>query len=255
MLLAIDIGNTNIVIGGLCWGEILFKTRISTDYARTQDEYSVMLSAMLRQHGVGLEAVEDCIVSSVVPPVLAAVCGGVARFTGKRPMVMGPELETGLTLCVDAPSKVGSDRIVAVVAALEEHPPPLILMDLGTATTMDVVEPGGRYLGGVIIPGVRISLDALTSRAAQLPEIGLDRPARVIGKNTVEGMHSGVLYGAAAMIDGLTERMEEELGHGCTLVATGGIAPFIIPLCKREIALEQDLLLKGLGIIYRKNKP
>lgn len=254
MLLAIDIGNTNIVIGGLSQGEILFKARISTDYARTEDEYGVTLKTMLSQHGVEREDVEDCIISSVVPPVLTAVCGGVTKVTGKQPMVMGPELETGLTLCVDAPSKVGSDRIVAVVAALEKHPAPLILMDLGTATTMDAVEPEGRYMGGVIIPGVKISLDALARRAAQLPEIGLDKPARVIGKNTVEGMHSGVMYGAAAVIDGMVERMEEELGHGCTLVATGGIAPFITPLCKRKIALEQDLLLKGLDLIYRKNK-
>ena len=155
---------------------------------------------------------------------------------------------------MDVPSQVGSDRIVIAVAALAEYKAPLLLMDLGTATTIEAVEPDNIYMGGVIIPGVRVSLDALTSRAAQLPGISLDQPKQVIGKNTVDCMRSGMMYGTAAMIDGLVERMEDELGHRCTLIATGGLAQFITPLCKREIILEKDLLLKGLNIIYKKNR-
>ena len=169
-------------------------------------------------------------------------------------MVVGPGLKTGLNIHVDVPSQVGSDRIVIAVAALAEYKAPMLLMDLGTATTVEAVEPDNIYMGGVIIPGVRVSLDALTSRAAQLPGISLDQPKQVIGKNTVDCMRSGMMYGTAAMIDGLVERMEEELGHRCTLIATGGLAQFITPLCKRKIILEKDLLLKGLNIIYKKNK-
>jgi len=163
-------------------------------------------------------------------------------------------LKTGLNIRMDVPGQVGSDRIVAAVAALAEYKPPLILMDLGTATTIEVVDEGSNYIGGVIFPGVKISLDALTSRAAQLPGISLEQPKKVVGKNTVDCMRSGMIYGTAAMIDGLVERMEEELGFRATLVATGGMAQFITPLCKREIRLEKDLLLKGLNIIYKKNK-
>ena len=169
-------------------------------------------------------------------------------------MVVGPGLKTGLDIHMDTPSQVGSDRIVIAVAALAEYKAPLILMDLGTATTVEVVEPPRTYVGGVIFPGVKLSLDALTSRAAQLPGISLDKPKQVIGRNTVDCMRSGMMYGTAAMLDGLIERIEEELGHKATLIATGGMAQFITPLCRREIILEKDLLLKGLNIIYKKNK-
>jgi type III pantothenate kinase len=189
-----------------------------------------------------------------VPPVFNSVKTGVIKVIGKQPMVVGPGLKTGLNINVDVPSQVGSDRIVIAVAALAEYKPPMILMDLGTATTIEVVEPGNMYLGGVIFPGVKISLDALTSRTAQLPGISLDKPKNVIGRNTVDCMRSGMMYGTAAMIDGIVERIEEELGHKSTLIATGGLAQFITPLCKREIILERDLLLKGLNIIYKKNK-
>ena len=150
--------------------------------------------------------------------------------------------------------KANPKRIVIAEAALAEYEAPMILMDLGTATTIEVVEPNNMYLGGIIFPGVRVSLDALTSRTAQLPGISLDKPKHVIGKNTVDCMRSGMMYGTAAMLDGLVERIEAELGHKSTLIATGGLAQFITPLCKREIILEKDLLLKGLNVIYKKNK-
>lgn len=254
MLLAIDIGNTNLVIGCIKDDEILFKARIATDRLRTSDQYGVEIKNMLEAYGVQIKDIDDCIISSVVPPVFNSVKTGVIKIIGKQPMVVGPGLKTGLNIHVDVPSQVGSDRIVIAVAALAEYKAPLILMDLGTATTMEVVEPDNVYMGGVIFPGVKVSLDALTSRAAQLPAISLDRPKQVIGKNTVDCMRSGMMFGTAAMIDGLIDRMEEELGHPSTLIATGGMAQFVTPLCKREIILEKDLLLKGLNIIYKKNK-
>lgn len=254
MLLAIDIGNTNLVIGCFRDDKILFKARIATDRTRTSDQYGVEIKNMLEAYGVDRSDIKDCIISSVVPPVFNSVRTGVVKIIGKQPMVVGPGLKTGLNIHVDVPSQVGSDRIVIAVAALAEYKAPLLLLDLGTATTIEAVEPENVYMGGVIIPGVRVSLDALTSRAAQLPGISLDQPKQVIGKNTVDCMRSGMMYGTAAMIDGLIERMEEELGHRCTLIATGGLAQFITPLCRREIILEKDLLLKGLNIIYQKNK-
>ena len=254
MLLAIDIGNTNIVIGCMRDDEIVFKARIATDRLRTSDQYGVEIKNMIEAFGVNLKEIDDCIISSVVPPVFNSVRTGVLKIIGKQPMVVSPGLKTGLNIHVDVPSQVGSDRIVIAVAALAEYEAPLILMDLGTATTIEVVEPDNRYVGGVIFPGVMVSLDALTSRAAQLPGISLDKPKAVIGKNTVDCMRSGMMHGTAAMIDGIIERIEEELGHKATIVATGGLARFITPLCKREIILERDLLLKGLNIIYKKNK-
>ena len=254
MLLAIDIGNTNLVIGCIENDEILFKARIATDRTRTSDQYGVEIKNMMEAYGVQVGDIDDCIISSVVPPVFNSVKTGVIKVIGKQPMVVGPGLKTGLNIHVDVPSQVGSDRIVVAVAALAEYKPPMILMDLGTATTMDVIEPENVYMGGVILPGVKVALDALTSRAAQLPAISLDKPKRVVGKNTVDCMRSGMMYGTAASIDGLVDRIEEELGHSATLVATGGMAQFVTPLCKRKVILEKDLLLKGLNIIYKKNK-
>lgn len=254
MLLAIDIGNTNLVIGCFQGDELKFKARIATDYSRTSDQYGVEIKNMMEAYGVRVADIDDCIISSVVPPVFNSVRTGVWKVIGKQPMVVGPGLKTGLNIHVDVPSQVGSDRIVIAVAALAEYKAPLILMDLGTATTIEVVEPENTYLGGVIFPGVKVSLEALSSRAAQLPGISLDKPKQVIGKNTVDCMRSGMMYGTAAMIDGLVERMEAELGHECTLIATGGMAQFITPLCKREIILDKNLLLKGLNVIYKKNK-
>lgn len=197
--------------------------------------------------------IDDCIISSVVPPVFNSVRTGVVKLIRKQPMVVGPGIKTGLNIQMDAPAQVGSDRIVIAVAALAEYEPPLTLLDLGTATTIEVVDRGNTYVGGCIIPGVRVSLEALTSRTAQLPGIRLDRPKKVIGKNTVDCMRSGIMYGTAAMLDGMLDRVEEELGYSTTVVATGGMAQFIAPLCRREMTLEKDLLLKGLNILYKKN--
>ena len=255
MLLAIDIGNTNIVIGGIKDDQIVFEARIATDRVKTSDQYGVEIKNILSLFDVQPSDIEDCIISSVVPPVFNSVRTGVVKVISKQPLVVGPGIKTGLNIQMDTPSQVGSDRIVIAVAALAEYEPPLTLLDLGTATTIEVVGKGSTYLGGCIIPGVRISLDALTSRTAQLPGINLDNPKKVIGKNTVDCMRSGIMYGTAAMVDGMLDRVEEELGYPTTVVATGGMAQFIVPLCRREIKLERDLLLKGLNILYKKNLP
>lgn len=254
MLLAIDIGNTNIVIGCLKDDEIVFKARIATDRTRTSDQYGVEIKNMLEAFGVSREDIDDCIIASVVPPVFNSVQTGVQKVIGKQPMVVGPGLKTGLNIHVDIPSQVGSDLIVGAVAALAEYPAPLVLIDLGTATTIEVIEPDNVFIGGLIFPGIMVSLDSLTSRAAQLPGISLDKPKNIVGKNTVDCMRSGMMYGTAAMLDGLIDRIAEELGHESTVIATGGLAQFVIPLCKHEIILEKELLLKGLNIIYKKNK-
>ncbi len=254
MLLAIDIGNTNIVIGCIKDDEIIFKARIATDRTRTSDQYGVEIKNMLEAFGVSREEIDDCIIASVVPPVFNSVQTGVLKVIGKQPMVVGPGLKTGLNIHVDIPSQVGSDLIVAAVAALAEYPAPLVLIDLGTATTIEVIEPENIFIGGLIFPGIMVSLDSLSSHAAQLPGISLDKPKRVVGKNTVDCMRSGMMYGTAAMLDGLIDRIAEELGHESTVIATGGLAQFVIPLCKHEIVLEKELLLKGLNIIYKKNR-
>ena len=253
MLLAIDIGNTNIVLGCFENDKIRFKARIATDKIKTSDQYGVEINTMLETFGVHKSQIDDCIISSVVPPVFNSVCTGVIKVIGKQPMVVGPGLKTGLNIHMDVPSQVGADRIVIAVAALAEHKAPLILMDMGTAT-IEVVEPDNVYVGGLIFPGMRLSLEALTSHTAQLPGINLDQPKSVIGKNTVDCMRSGMMFGTAAMLDGLIDRIEEELGHGATIIATGGMAQFVIPLCKHEILLDKNLLLKGLNVLYKKNK-
>lgn len=254
MLLAIDIGNTNIVLGCIKDDKIQFESRIATDRVRTSDQYGLEIRLMLEANGVKPGDVQDCIISSVVPPVFNAIRSGVIKSIGKQPLVVGKGLRTGLDIRVDVPSQVGADRIVIAVAALAKYQPPMILIDMGTATTVEVIEPKNLYLGGVIMPGARISLDALTSRTAQLPGINLDTPGKVIGRNTVDCMRSGIMYGSAATLDGVIDRMEEELGHPSTLIATGGIAPYIIPLCRHQMILERDLLLEGLNIIYKMNQ-
>ena len=253
MLLAIDIGNTNITIGGIENDKIVFEARIATDRIKTSDQYGVEIKNILSLFDVPVGRIKDCIIASVVPPVFNSVRTGVVKVIGKQPMVVGPGIRTGLNIQVDNPSQVGCDRIVIAVAALAEYKPPLTLLDLGTATTIDVVDKGNTYIGGCIMPGVHISMEALTSRTAQLPGISLDKPKRVIGRNTVDCMRSGIMYGTAAMLEGMLERVEEELGCTTTVIATGGMAQFIAPLCHREIKLERDLLLKGLNIIYKKN--
>ena len=168
--------------------------------------------------------------------------------------MVGPGLKTGLNIKVENPSQTGADLVVGSVAALREHKAPLIVIDMGTATTIVVLDKDGAFIGGSISPGVKISLDALTDRTALLPGLQLDQPKKAIGRNTIDCMRSGIMLGNACMLDGMVERMEEELGYKTTVVATGGIAKFVLPLCKREMIYDKDLLVKGLAILYRENR-
>lgn len=254
MILAIDIGNSNIVIGCIENGAIQNETRIATDLVKTSDQYCFDLKNMLSLSDVPVSRLEDVIISSVVPPVLNSMRTAVLKLTGKKPFVVGPGIKTGLNILLDNPQQVGSDLIVAAVAALREYKPPLILIDMGTATTISVINKDRAYLGGCICPGVRISAEALSSRAALLPGINLDQPRRAIGKNTIDCMRSGIMLGTACMLDGMIERMEHELGERATVVATGGIARFVLPMCRREIAYDRNLLLKGLAVLYEMNR-
>ena len=253
MILAIDMGNSNIVIGAIDDKKTYFVERVTTNHGKTDLEYAINIKNILEIHSIPFSEIEGAIVSSVVPPLNSTIISAVKKIFGFRPMLVGSGMKTGLNIIMDNPKAVGSDMIVDAVAAIRNYPCPIIIIDMGTATTMSVVDFGGNYIGGVILPGLKVSLDSLSGKTAQLPYISLDTPGKVIGKNTIDCMRSGIMYGNAAMIDGIIERMEEELGMSASVVATGGLAPFITPLCKHHISYEDDLLLKGLLVLYNKN--
>lgn len=254
MILTVDIGNSNIVIGGVKDEKIVFKARVRTDTTKTSDEYCVDLKSLLDVYQVDASAIEGAIIASVVPQVLNSFQTAIKKLTGKTSLVVGPGLKSGLNILIENPSQTGADLVAGSVAALREHKPPLIIVDMGTATTMTVLDKSGALVGGCICPGVKISLDALTDRTALLPGLQLDQPKRVIGRNTIDCMRSGVMLGNACMIDGMVERMEQELGEKATVIATGGIAKFIIPMCQTPMIYDKDLIIKGLAALYRENR-
>ena len=254
MILTIDIGNSNIVLGGVREDTIVFEARLRTEATKTSDQYCVDLKILLDVYHINAEEIEGAIISSVVPQVLNSFQTAVKKLTGKSSLVVGPGIKTGLDIRLENPGQTGADLVVADVAALREHKPPLIVIDMGTATTMSVLDENGAHIGGCIIPGVKISLDALTDRTALLPGLQLDQPKRAIGRNTVDAMRSGIMMGTACMLDGMVARMEEELGAKTTVIITGGIAKFIVPLCKTPMIYDKDLLIKGLAALYRDNK-
>ena len=253
MLLAIDIANTNIVLGCLREEEILFTERLSTDHAKTDLEHAISIKNVLEMHHIDPQEIEGAIIGSVVPPITSLIKEALRKIANCDAMSVGPGLKTGLNILMDNPASVGSDLIVGAVAGIAEYRLPLVIIDMGTATTICVVDENKNYIGGMILPGIRVSLDSLTSRTSQLPRISLDPPKRLIGKNTIDCMKSGILYGNASCIDGMVERIEEDLGQKVTVVATGGLAGSIAPLCKHDIILDDELLLKGLLLIYKKN--
>ena len=254
MILAIDVGNTNIVLGCIEDSRILFEARMATDRVKTSDQYCAELKTMLSLFEVTPELIEGSIISSVVPLVQQVMVRAVERLTGKPCLTVGPGLKTGLNIKIDNPAQAGSDLIVGAVAAIEEYGAPLLVIDLGTATTISVIDKDGVFRGGTIAPGVMLSLNALSSGTAQLPGISLEKPRRAIGTNTVDSMRSGLLLGSAAMLDGMVERVEAELGYPTRVIATGGLARFIVPLCKRKMEIDENLLLKGLDLLYRRNQ-
>lgn len=254
MVLAVDIGNSNIVLGCFEGDEITFVERISTNKNSTTLEYIVLIKTILELNNLSNHHFEGGIISSVVPSVTNLVKEAMEKLIGKTPMIVGPGLKTGLKIHLDNPAQLGSDRVADAVAAVNSYPCPIIIIDMGTATTISVIDRNKVFLGGMIIPGLKVSLESLTSRASQLPNISLDPPKKVIGTNTVECMRSGIIYSTASSIDGVIEKIENELGEECTVISTGGLSSIIIPFCKRKIETDDKLLLKGLMIIYNKNK-
>lgn len=255
MLLAVDIGNTNIVFGCVDdMDEIVVFERISTNHNATSAEYAAIIKNILEMNRFRTEDIHDAVMSSVVPSVTNTVKEAIRKLFGVDVMIAGPGVRTGLNILIDNPKQLGSDQAVDAVAAISTYPVPLIIIDMGTATTVSVVDSRRNYLGGLIMTGMGVSVNALIDRTAQLPKIDFELPPNIIGRNTIDCMKSGALYSNACAIDGIVERIESELGEKCTVVATGGLASTVIPLCRREIIVDNNLLIRGLTIIYRKNK-
>lgn len=253
MILAIDIGNTNIVLGCVEEGKTHFIERLSTNKTKLELEYAIDIKIVLDLYSIDRAKIEGAIISSVVPQVTGVVKSAVEKIIKKEVLVVGPGVKTGLNILMDNPAQLGSDLVADAVAGIAKYNPPLVIFDMGTATTVSVIDAKKNYIGGMIYPGIEISLDALTVNASQLQGIGIEAPKRIIGKNTIECMKSGILYANAAGLDGIIERLEEEMGQPLTAIATGGLAGKIVPYCKKKIILDDELLLKGLQVIYNKN--
>jgi len=254
MILTIDIGNTNIVLGGFVHEELKFVARIATNPNKTEDEYATKIRSILALHNVEKSEVSGAIISSVVPPLNSIVKKAVKLIYNVDPLLVGPGIKTGINIHCDNPSSVGADLICACVAAHHIYGSPSLIIDMGTATKIMVMDKSGTFIGVSIIPGVGMGLKALASDTAQLPQISLEAPKSVIGKNTVDCMKSGVVFGNASLIDGMIDRFNDEMGQNLKVYATGGLASTIIPHCKHEISIDENLVLNGLKIIYDKNK-
>ncbi len=253
MVLTIDIGNTNITLGGFEEDTLIFVASMSTDLAKTEDEYASKILSILALYGVERTRIQGAILSSVVPPLNAVIKKAVSFLYGVEPLVVGPGVKTGINIHCDMPSSVGSDIICACVAAHTIHGSPSLVIDMGTATNMMVMNRKGAFIGVSIIPGVQTGLDALSEKTAQLPKVALDAPRSVIAKNTADCMKSGAIFGHACLVDGMIDRITEEVGEDLPVYATGALASVIIGHCTHEIALDEHLVLKGLHILYKKN--
>ncbi len=253
MILALDIGNTAITLG--CYREDTpaFISRITTDPKKMEDQYAIDIRDILEIYDTTPAQITGSIISSVVPPLTEAVARAVEKITHTSPMIVSPGIKTGLNIRIDNPATLGADLVADCVAALEHYPLPCIIFDMGTATSVSVLNQKGVMIGGALMPGVRISLEALCQSTAQLPNIALTPPRRTIGTNTIDCMASGTLLGTASMVDGMCARIEEELGAPCTVIGTGGMSKDILPLCRRPVIHDENLLLDGLYILYKKN--
>ena len=254
MLLALDMGNTNITIGVYEKDSLRFESRLATDCAKMEDQYAVEIMDILRLYGIEPREIEGAIISSVVPPLDRAIAGAVEKITGVAPMMVGPGTKNGIDIRIDNPAQLGADLLVGAVAAVARYGAPCIIWDLGTATTVSVVNDKGWFLGGAIMPGIGVSFNHLTQKTALLPSIRMEAPRHVIGPNSIECMQSGAIFGTASMLDGMCERIEQELGYPTTVVATGGLGRMVVPYCRRPMVYDDNLLLEGLRLIYEKNK-
>jgi len=253
LVLTIDVGNTNIVIGGFADDKLMFMSRVSTDTKKTEDEYAVLLNSVVSMYGYDKSIIDGGIISSVVPPITMLLKSAMKKAFNINALIVGPGIKTGVKILNDNPAQTGADLVCGAVAAIAKYKMPAIIFDLGTATTITALDEKGTFLGGSIIPGIKISLDALSDRTAQLPHISLEAPDTVIGSNTIDAMKSGVVLGNASMIDGMIERYREVLGENMTVIATGGLSEVIIKNCRNKIIFDDRLLLDGLYILYCKN--
>jgi len=254
MILAIDIGNSNIVFGGFEGDELIFTARVSTDVTKTEDEYAIILRNAAIIHHVENADIKGAIISSVVPPLNSVMKKAVTYIYDVEPIVVGPGIKTGINIHCDTPSSVGTDIICACVAAHNLYGSPSLIVDMGTATKMIVMNGTGTFTGVSIIPGVMMGLNALAEQTAQLPKVSLTVPGAVVAKNTADCMRSGVIFGNASMIDGMIDRINEETGAELPVYATGGMASVIVKNCKHDIRIDENLVLKGLNILYSKNR-
>lgn len=254
MILTIDIGNTNIVLGGFDDEKLRFISRISTNAKKTDAEYATKLKSILSLYGVDESEVSGAAISSVVPILTQTMANAIKIVFNVKAVIVGPGIKTGINLLADNPAQVGADLICACVAAAKLYTPPVLIIDMGTATKFMLVDESKSFTGVSIMPGVEISLKALTSGAAQLPQISLVPPKKLLGTNTIDCMRSGIIYGNAAMLDGMIDRIGDAVKSELTIVATGGLSRSIIPYCRHDVILDDDLILKGLLIIYNKNK-
>ena len=253
MLLAADIGNTNITLGLYDEDMLLFTARLATNKNQTADQYAVEIKNVLSLHGYRYENIEDAIISSVVPLVGKSISNAISMLCHIVPLELGPGVKTGINIKIDNPAQLGADLAAAAAGALHEYEVPCIIIDMGTATTVSVLDEKGAFLGGAIAAGVNLTLKALTENTSQLPSISIEAPLKVIGTNTADCMRSGLIFGTAAMLDGIIDRIEDELGTTATVVATGGLSKEIIGHCERNIIYNENLLLDGLRVIYEKN--
>ena len=255
MILAVDVGNSNTTVGLFDEvGKLTLRALLETSRGKTRDQCAIDLLGVLNLYGAQARAVDGAILSSVVPPLTAVFIDAIARLTGKPPLVVGPGIKTGLNIKAEIHNQLGSDIVASSVAAIARYPSPLVMVDMGTATSLSLIV-GSVYEGCSIMPGLALALDALSERAAELPSISLESPSTpsLLGRTTEEAMRSGVLYGHASMVDGMVDRMEAELGQAVTVVATGGNAPRILRYCKRHIHYDADLVMTGLYLLYQRN--
>ena len=255
MVLVLDVGNTNIVVGCIDRSEnIKFVARIDTDINKSEAQYTSILKDLFKLNHIERQDIEGSIISSVVPPITNTIKNAVENIMCLPPIIINNNLTLNFNIDIDSPAQLGSDLLVAAVAAVEKYPLPLIIFDLGTATTVSVIDRNKNFIGGIIMPGVKISLNALSNLASQLPNIAIENPKQVIGKNTIDSMKSGIIHGTAAMIDGIIDRIENELNIKAKVVVTGGLSTYITPFCKRDTVLDEHLILRGLLHIYIMNK-
>jgi type III pantothenate kinase len=253
MLLAVDVGNSNVVIGCYEGDKILHVFRMVTDVLKTEDEYAAGIKSILDMNGLDARGFTGAALSSVVPPLTGVFRETVRRLTGRKAFVVGAGIKTGLNILIDNPAELAADMVCSAVGATAKYAPPVFIIDLGTATKITVIDKSGAYIGGAIIPGVALSSDALTRGASLLPKVNIEAPRKAINGVTADAMKSGIVFGAAAGIDGMLRRFEDEAGAPAVVVATGGLAARVIPHCREKITLDEHLLLDGLRILYEKN--